>query len=531
MKKNFSLFEELDINLKTLDDIDNCLKITLGPTGKNGISYTSKLKTTGAKVSIAEELKIITSGSLLMKSLDFPTRGGNVILKLLEQASLKSHKISGDGSTTTILLACQLLKSSLKFLVNGYNSVFISNGLQKIAYFLSEKVLEFSLPVSNTNQLIGVLKTSLGKTLNRELIDLLYKAISNIGKDGLILVEENISETNAIDIVQGIELDKGFASSYFINDQKNFEVVYENPYLLITKEPINSINQLREIIEYIKVNNRPLVIVAEEINKDIISTLVLNNIQKKFKVAVVKYTSIQFIKNGILEDLSVLTHSNYFQSNYKTSVGNLTVNDLGQAQKVIIKKDKTTFIVSKFSKIIAKRRINELNRQLLLSETDYERSLFKTRIARLSGNITKIKVGLSNQYQIEEERQKIENAVTNVRASLEEGILPGGGMFYLYLKEELESWSYLNLIGEEIFSAQIVSDALIRPFYELFNNTNISRYQISQNLATLGYPYGYDVVSQKIVNTLEEGLVDSAKSVRAILWNSITIICTLILSE
>jgi chaperonin GroEL len=520
MRKNFSLFEQLDKNLKTIDDIDNCIKITLGPTGKNGITSNKK-----------GELKFITSGSLLLKALDFPTSAGNVILKLLEQAAIKSYKISGDGSTTTILLACQLLKSSLKFLVNGYNSVFISNGLKKIAYFLVEKVLEFSVPISNVNQLKGVLKTSLGKKLNPNLIELLNNSISKIGKDGVILVEENVSEANEIDIVQGIELDKGYASSYFVNDSKNLEVVYENPYLLITKNPINSLNQIREVIEYIKLNNRPLVIVAEEISKDIISTLVLNNIQKKFKVVVIKYTSIQFLKTGILEDLSVLTHSNYFQSNLRNKNENLTVNDLGQAQKVIIKKDKSTFIVSKFAKIIAKRRINELNRQLLISETDYEKSLFKTRIARLSGNITKLKVGVSNQYQIEEERQKVENAITGVRAALEEGVVPGGGMFYLYLQQELKNWSYLNLIGEEIFSAQIVTDALLRPFHELFSNTNTSRYQISEKLSLLGYPYGYNLINQEVVDSLEEGLVDSSKSVRAILWNSITIISTMIVSE
>ena len=455
----------------------------------------------------------------------------DAVFTLHGHCPIKSYKISGDGSTTTILLACQLLKSALKFLVNGYNSIFISNGLKKIAYFLVEKVLEFSIPISNVDQLVGVLKTSIGKKLNPELIDLLNTSISKIGKDGVILVEQNVSEANEIDIVQGIELDKGFASSYFVNDLKNFEVVYDNPYLLITKTPINSINQIREVIEYIKLNNRPLIIIAEQINKEIVSTLVLNNMQKKFKVAVIKYTSIQFLKTGILEDLSVLTHANYFQSNVKNKNEKLTVNDLGQAQKVIIKKDKSTFIVSKFAKIIAKRRINELNRQLITSETDYEKSLYKTRIARLSGNITKLKVGLSNQYQIEEERQKVENAIITVRAALEEGIVPGGGMFYLYLQQELKNWSYLNLIGEEIFSAQIVTDALLRPFHELFSNTNTSRYQISEKLSVLGYPYGYNLVNQKVVHTLEEGLVDSAKSVRAILWNSITIICTMIVSE
>jgi chaperonin GroEL len=520
MRKKFSLFEELDNNIKVIENIDDCIKITLGPTGKNGVVCNQK-----------NELKFITNGSLLIKSLEFNTNAGNVILKLLEQASLKTFNISGDGSTTTILIACQLLKSSLRFLVNGYNAIYLSNGLKKIAYFLVEKVLEFSIPISNINQLSGVLNTSLGKKLNPQLLALLNASISKIGRDGIILVEENYSENNELEIVQGIELDKGYASSYFVNDLKKFEVVYDNPYLLITKNPITSLNQIRDIIEYIKLNNRSLIIVAEDISKEIISTLVLNNIQKKLKIAVIKYTSIEFLKTGILEDLALLTHSNYFHSNLKNKNEKLNINDLGQAEKVIIKKDKSTFLISKFSKIIAKRRINELNRELLTSETEFEKGIFKTRIARLSGNIAKIKVGLSNQYQIDEERQKVEKAITTIRASLEEGIVPGGGIFYFYLKEELKNWSYLNLIGDEIFASQIVGDALLRPFDELFANTNTSKYKILETLNQLGYPYGYHLIDQKIVQTLDKGLVDVSKSVRAILWNALTIVSTIITSD
>ena len=519
IRKNFSLFRNLEQNIKAINDIDDCIKITLGPTGKNGIVATSK------------DLKFITTGSLLIKSLDFPESSANVILKLFEQASSKTYSISGDGSTTTILLCCQLLKTSLRFLLNGYNPVFLGNGLKKICFFLMEKVIELSVPVSNREELVGILKTSLGKRVNKDLFDVLKDSVAQIGRDGLILVEENIAPRNEIEIVQGIELDKGYASSYFVNDLKNFETVYDNPYVLISNYPINAINQIRDIIEFVKTNNRALIIVAEDINKDVISTLVLNNIQKKLKVVVVKYSSIKFVKNGLLEDLATLTHSNYTVSNLKETNYILKVEDLGQAEKVIVKKEKTTFIISKFSKLIAKRRINELNRELLTSETEYEKSIFKTRIARLSGQISKIKVGVSNQYQIEEERQKVENAVNTIKATLEEGMLPGGGTFYLHLREELTNWSSLNLIGDEVFAQQIVLDALVRPFQELFNNTNTPRYNISQELLKLGYPYGYNLVEKKIVNTLKEGLVDSAKSVRAILWNSITIVATIITSE
>jgi chaperonin GroEL len=519
-RKNFSLFRNLEENIQAINDIDDSIKITLGPTGKNGIVADEK-----------NSLKFITTGSLLIKSLQFPSSSANVILKLFEQAASKTFSISGDGSTTTILLCCQLLKSSLRFLLNGYNPVFLSNGLKRICFFLIEKVIELSIPISTKEELGGILKTSLGKRINPELFELLKSSIAQIGRDGLILVEENISPQNEIEIVQGIELDKGFASSYFVNDLKNFEATYENPYVLISNYPINSINQIREIIDFIKINNKALVIVAEDINKDVVSALVLNNIQKKLKVVVVKYTSIKFIKNGVLEDLATLTHSNYTVSNLKDSNYILKVEDLGQAEKVIVKKEKTTFIISKFSKLIAKRRINELNRELLTSESEYEKTIFKTRIARLSGKISKIKVGTSNQYVIEEERQKVENAVNTIKSSLEEGILPGGGSFYLHLREELNNWGSLNLIGDEIFAQQIVLDALLRPFEELFNNTNTPRYKISQDLLKMGYPYGYNLIDKKIVNTFKEGLLDSSKSVRGILWNSITMVSTIITSE
>ena len=519
-KQKFSLFEELETNIQAIDEIDNCIKITLGPTGKNTIVANEK-----------GNIKIVNNGATVLKSLGFEKQSANILLKLFEQAATKTFTTSGDGSTTTVLFSCQLLKSALRFLSNGYNSIFLSNGLKRIAYFLTEKVVEFSIPISKNEEILGILRTALGKTVTEELYGLLKEAITKIGRDGLILIEENISEKNEIDIIQGIELDKGFASSYFVNNLQSFEVIYENPYVLITNQAITSLNQIRNIIEHIKLTNRPLVIVAEEISKEIISTLVLNNIQKKIKVVVIRYTSIKFLKTGILEDLALLTHSNYFVSNLKESNAILKVEDLGQAQKVIVKKEKSTFIVSKFSKLIAKRRINELNRELLNCEAEYEKNIFKTRIARLSGNITKIKIGVSNKYQIEEQRQKIENLITTIQSALEEGVVPGGGSFYLYLRDELINWSSLNLVGEEIFANQIVTSALLRPFEELFNNTNTPRYQISEKILQTGYPFGYDLIKKEVVNTFEHGLVDSAKTVRSIIWNSISIISTLITSE
>jgi chaperonin GroEL len=519
--KKFSLFEDIDENIKKVNNIADAIKITLGPTGKNGILLTEK-----------NEIKLLSTGGVVLKSLNFEDRNSNILVKLLEQAALKTSSISGDGSTTTILIICELIEASIKLIINGYNGIFLSNGLKKIAAFLMEKVVEFSIPITHENELIGVLKTAVGKKMNTELLNCVVTSLPKINRDGLFLIEENISIENEIETIEGIEIDKGFASSYFINDLNNFTVKYDNPYILITNQPINSIEQLRNIIEFIKSTNKPLVLVAEEINKEILSTLVLNNMQKKFKIVVVKYTSIKFIKNGLLEDLSLLTHANYYVPTVKKEeIRPLVVEDLGQCEKIIITKEKSTFILSKFSKVLAKRKINELNRELLLSESEYEKNLFKKRIARLSGHITKIKIGLSNQYEMSEQRQKVENSMQTLRSALEEGILPGGAAFYLYLREEVTNWSSVNLIGDELFAANIVNKALVRPFKELFNNLNLPSYLVMNQIIKKGYPYTYDLLKREVINGFEKGIIDSSKSVRSILWNSLTIVSTLITAD
>jgi chaperonin GroEL len=518
--KKFSFISALETNFQTISEIYDSMKIVLGPTGKNGIYLTKE-----------SQLKFLTSGSMLLKSLEFSENSSNVLLKLFEQAAIKTFQISGDGSTTTTLFSSDLLKTCFKFILNGYNPIFLSNGLKKLAYLLVEKVIESSSPVNSLSQLKGILRTAIGKKVNRELAQCLESFLPSIRRDGLIFVEENISDENQIEIVEGIQLDRGFASSYFVNNFQTFEVVYENPYVLVTSQPISSLNQIREILEYVKETQKSLVIVAEEISQDVLSTLVLNNIQRKLKVVVIKYTAIQFLKTGILEDLAILTHANYIVPISKKNIEPLTIKDLGQAEKIVIQKEKSTFFFSKFSKVIAKRRINELNRELLTSESEEEKGLLKTRIARLSGNIMKVKVGISNQYEISEQRQKIENSIQTLRSSLEEGVLPGGGSFYLSLRSELSNWSNFNLIGEEIYACNILSQSLLKPFQELSSNNNIAYWFFFEEISRQNYTLSYDLLEKKLIHQTEQKILDSAKSVRSILWNSLTIVSTILTSE
>lgn len=515
MSNQFSIFTELDQNIKIVSYIYDAIKITLGPIGKGGLCCSNK----GKIVSLS-------SSSDVLKSFEFSSKKSNVILKLLESASTKTLKLAGGGSTATTLLLCKILMNSLRFLLARYNRVQISSGLNRISYFLKNQLEELTFPIKTNSQLESIIKTAAGQKLSVDLVSLLCEALFALKRDGLLFVEEVPFSASKIENVNGIELDAGFASSYFINDLKNFEVNYKNPYLLILEKPLLLNSQIKEIIDFILKENVPLVIIAEFISEEVLSSLVLSTIKKKLRVVAIKYKPIKFIKTGLLDDLALLAHSSYAKENKNQC----SLNGIGQVDQVIIKKNTSNFILSKFTKIVANRRINELNRELLLSETDYEKNNFKIRIARLSSNIIKLKLGESVTSKSSDDMKKIQNLILTLNGALEEGCLPGGGAIYLHLKEELKNWSYLNLIGEEIYSTQIISDALITPFLELLENSNISKGSLIEQVSNTGYPFSYCLHEKEIIDAFNTGLIDSAKQIRLTLCNSISMSSSIIAS-
>lgn len=520
MKIPFSFQKDLETNLKTVENIYNGLKISLGPTGKMGILGTQN-----------GEIKILTNGFSILSSLEFPHRNEQLLKQLVQQAAGKSIQISGDGSTTTSLLISNLIQNSIRSLSQGYSSILLSNGLQKIAFFLLEKTVEFSSPVKNQKELQGVLKTAIGKKVNQDLFNLLSESLFELSRDGILLVEENRSPCYEIEKVEAFELEKGYSSPYFVNQLQTFEVIYLTPLVLITSGPIQNLFQIQEIIEYSQTLQRPLVLIAEEISKEVLSNLIFLTLQKKAQIVVIQYKSIQFFKTGILEDLKILTSCTLPLTKELNETYIYKPEELGQVEKIISQKEKTFFFLSKLSKVLAKRRVNELSRELLTSETEFEKNLLKTRVARLYGRITKIKLALSTPSQIQEERQKIEKILTIISSAIEEGILPGGGSFYLFLRNELKNWSSLNLIGDEIFASQLVRQSFLCPFYELASNNNEQPSILYETLVSLGYPHSYDLLKKQINNSYFNGTLDTTKAIRSILWNTLTLVSTLITSE
>jgi len=520
MQKNLPIFS---YTISEIEQIENSIKIFLGPCEKRALT-SNKLG----------ELQWVATSATLLNTLIFPNSSQKLMHKLFFHSLGKPAKVSGNGSTIAVLLACQLLKSTLKFTTSGYSPLLIANGLIKSNYFLAKKVFDLSFPISSKNQIKGLFQTAFKKKMRPELCEFLYRSTTSLCREGLLAIEENASSEDTFEIISGIEIEQGFSSFHFSNTINPSEIIYENPFLLIASSPIDSINQLQQIIEFLKIDNRSLIIIAETISNSAVSALFLQNIKKKAKISIIKYSAIKFLKLGILEDLSLLAHSSFYPFEIDKA-RNWSITDLGQISRAIIKKNRSLFIFSKFSKILMSRRINELNRELLLCPTDYEKNLLKARICRLGGNLTRIKVGKISPNEIDNERNLLECAISTLESSLEEGLLPGGGIIYLQLKEELFHWSVFNLVGDELASACIINNALIKIVISLFVNYNIPNVLLLiKKIQHLGFPWGYQLVDKKFINTLSSnfmGLFDPAKSVRIALWTSISLVSNILTSE
>jgi len=513
-KKKTFFFKNFSVLQKFLKILYDCLKNFLGPLGKNCILFEKN------------ELYFLTNGINLLKNLSFYSKEANLIVQLIEQACLKTFAISSNGTTLTSFFSSKLLLDSFKFLVSGYNSIFLSNGLLKIAHFSIERLNNYSIEVKKISQLVNLVKTVFTKNEYKDITKILIGVILKFKKDGIILIEDSNSNKNEIEIYQGIEIEKGFLSSYFVNDFKNFEINYKNPYILISKYPINSLNQLNDVINFCNLKNRALIIITESIEKKVLSQLILRNIKKKAKIAVIKYNSIKFLNTELLNDLSILTHSNYLNVEAKK----FTIADLGNAERVIIKKNKSFFIVSKFSKLITVRKLKELTKKLLTAETIHEKDTLKTRIARLSGNISKIKLSkfFKNTYELEFLKKKIEQSLETLKSSIEEGIIPGGNTVYFAYSKELSYWSLTNLIGDEIICSKLVN-SLLKNLFSEFSIYNPKNYKISNELKTLEKSvYTYNFTKKRMVNCFKDGLIDSSKVIRGVFWNSLSLVSNIL---
>ena len=494
------------------------VSVTLGPKGRNVVLE----KPYGSP-------QIVNDGVTIAKEINLEDHIENTGVSLIRQAAAKTNDVAGDGTTTATVLAYAMVKEGLKNVAAGANPISIKLGMEKATQYLVTQINEFAQSVEDIQSIQHVAAISAG---NDEIIgSLIANALSKVGKEGVISLEEGKGTSTELEITEGMKLEKGFISPYFINNTEKMEVLYDNPLILLTDRRITLIQQdLLPILEQVAKTKRPLLIIAEDVEKEALATLILNKLRNIVNVVAIRAPGFGEFRKLMLEDIAVLTNGTVITQDAGLSLDNIQLELLGQARRVIINKDTTTIVADDTeNKIIA--RCEQLRKQVNLADTGYEREKLQDRIAKLSGGIAVIKVGAVTETEMKDKKLRLEDAINATKAAVEEGIVPGGGSTLAHLSENVLTWAKSNLGEDELVGAMIIARAIISPLKRISENAGINGPVIVEQVQQQGFEIGYNAAKNNFVDMYEAGIVDPAKVTRSALQNANSIASMILTTE
>jgi len=495
------------------------VSVTLGPKGRNVVLE----KPYGSP-------QIVNDGVTIAKEIRLSDHIENTGISLIRQAASKTNDVAGDGTTTATVLAYAMVKEGLKNVVAGANPISIKLGMEKAMQYLVSQINEFAQSVEDLQSIQQVASISAG---NDDFIgSLISDAIAKVGREGIISLEEGKSITTELQITEGMKLEKGFISRYFVTNTEKMEVCYDNPYILLTDKRITLVQQdLLPILEQITTTKRPLLIIADDVEKEALATLILNKLRGIVNVVAIRAPGFGELKKQMLEDIAVLTGGTVITQDAGLSLDNIQLNLLGQARRILVYKDSTTIIAGD-------ERINEINirceqlkKQINLSDTVYEKEKLQDRIAKLSGGIAVIKVGAVTETEMKDKKLRLEDAINATRAAVEEGIVPGGGATLAHLSQNLITWAKNNLKEYELVGATIMARAILAPLRRISENAGINGAVILEKVQNQEFEIGYNAAKNVFGNMYEEGIVDPAKVTRSALQNATSIASMILTTE
>jgi chaperonin GroEL len=497
-----------------LDQVARAVKITLGPKGRNVVLA----KSWGAPT-------ITNDGVSIASEIDLENPQENIGAQLLKEVAKKTNDVAGDGTTTATVLAQAMVKQGLRNVVAGASPMALKRGIEAAVDAVAESIGRQAADVAVREDIEHVASIS---AADPEIGAQIADAMDQVGKDGVITVEESQTFGMEVEFVEGMRFDKGYISPYFVTDAERMEVSYENPYVLLVEGKVSRVEDMLPLLDKVVSAGRPLAIIAEDVEGQALAMLVVNKIRGTFKVVAIKAPGFGDRRKAMLQDLAILTGATVISAEVGLKLENVTLELLGSARKVVATKDDTTIVEGRGKPDAVKGRVNQLKAEIDKTDSDYDREKLQERLAKLSGGVAVIKVGAATEVELKEKKHRIEDAVSATKAAIEEGIVAGGGVALLEAQTALDK---LDLEGDELTGVGIVRRALEEPSKQIAANAGFEGAVVVERVRSLDPGWGLDATTGEYVDMFKVGIVDAARVTRSALQNAASIAALFLTTE
>lgn len=515
MAKDIKFSEEARRSmLRGVDTLANAVKVTLGPKGRNVVLE----KKFGSPL-------ITNDGVTIAKEIELEDAFENMGAKLVAEVASKTNDVAGDGTTTATVLAQAMIREGLKNVTAGANPMGLRKGIEKAVVAAIEELKTISKPIEGKSSIAQVAAIS---SADEEVGQLIAEAMERVGNDGVITLEESKGFTTELDVVEGMQFDRGYASPYMITDSDKMEAVLDNPYILITDKKISNIQEILPVLEQVVQQGKPLLIIAEDVEGEALATLVVNKLRGTFNVVAVKAPGFGDRRKAMLEDIAILTGGEVITEELGRDLKSATVASLGRAGKVVVTKENTTVVEGVGNTEQIEARIGQIRAQLEETTSEFDREKLQERLAKLAGGVAVIKVGAATETELKERKLRIEDALNSTRAAVEEGIVAGGGTSLMNVYTKVAS---IVAEGDEATGINIVLRALEEPVRQIAINAGLEGSVVVERLKGEKVGVGFNAATGEWVNMLESGIVDPAKVTRSALQNAASVAAMFLTTE
>ncbi|MDZ5663053.1 chaperonin GroEL [Nocardioides sp. zg-1308] len=502
----------LERGMNTLAD---AVKVTLGPKGRNVVLE----KKWGAPT-------ITNDGVSIAKEIELEDPYEKIGAELVKEVAKKTDDVAGDGTTTATVLAQAMVREGLRNVAAGANPMGLKRGIEAAVAAVSEQLLAMAKDVETKEQIASTASISAADTTVGEII---AEAMDKVGKEGVITVEESNTFGLDLELTEGMRFDKGYISAYFATDLERMEAVLEDPYVLIANSKVSTVKDLLPLLEKVMQSGKPLLIIAEDVDGEALSTLVVNKIKGTFRSVAVKAPGFGDRRKAMLQDIAILTGGQVISEEVGLKLESAGLELLGQARKVVITKDETTIVEGAGDQAQIEGRVNQIRAEIEKSDSDYDREKLQERLAKLAGGVAVIKVGAATEVELKERKHRIEDAVRNAKAAVEEGIVAGGGV--ALVQAGAEAFTKLDLTGDEATGANIVRVAIEAPLKQIAINAGLEGGVVSEKVRNLEAGHGLNAATGDYVDMIAEGIIDPAKVTRSALQNAASIAALFLTTE